>query len=43
MSLSIKDKNYLDETVFKTMIFYENNLITGVFLWIKDPDPDPDL
>ena len=39
MPLKIKDKNYLDETVFQAMIFNEKNLITGVYLWIKDPDP----
>ena len=29
----------LDETVFYTILFNEQIWITGVFLWIKDPDP----
>ena len=35
-------KNYFDETVIKTILYNEKIRITGVFLWIKDPDPgDP--
>ena len=42
MTLKIKYKNYLDETVFYTILYNEKIIITGVFLRIKDPDPgDP--
>ena len=42
MTLKIQDKNHFDETVFQTIFYNEKIRITGVFLWIKDPDPgDP--
>ena len=40
--VTLKIKNYSDETVFKTILYNEKVRITGVFLWIKDSDPDPD-
>ena len=39
MTLKIKDKNYLDETVFEKILYHEKIWITGIFLCIKDPDP----
>ena len=41
MALKMKDKNYFDETVFWTILNNEKIRNTGVFLWIKDPDPGP--
>ena len=41
MTLQIKDKNFFDETKFKTILFNEKIRISRVFLWIKDPDQDP--
>ena len=37
----IKDKkNYFDKTVYFKILYNEKVRITGVFLWIKDPDPE---
>ena len=36
MKLKIKDKNII---LTKTILYNEIVKITGVFLWIKDPDP----
>ena len=41
MTLKLKLKHYFDETVFLTLIYNEKIRIKGVFLWIKDPDPNP--
>ena len=39
--VTLKIKNYSDVTVFKTILYNEKVRFTGVFLWIKDSDPDP--
>ena len=43
MKLRIKDNtNYFDKTVFFNILYNEKIKVTGVILWIKDPDPgDP--
>ena len=39
MTLKIKDKNYLNEIVFLTILNNKKIWVTGVILWLKNPDP----
>ena len=41
MTVKVKEKNYFDENAFHTILYNEKIIITEFFLWIKNPDPDP--